>query len=65
MYLIAIFEKKIKDLDIVPEEETAIYDMFADDIAMFLEEHNEYYTGKTIKVPFRTSEMVGVELHKL
>jgi hypothetical protein len=66
MYLVAIFEKRAKDLVIVPEDEKEIYTLFSDDINAFMERNKTVFTqGQLIKIPFHSYEKVGVEIYKI
>ncbi len=66
MYLIAIFEKKVKDLIVIPEQEKEVYTLFSNDIENFMERNKTVFTqGQLIKVPFHTFEKVGVEIYKI
>ena len=66
MYLIAKFEKKLKDLVQIPETEKEIYDMFNIDVNNFLElKKDEYHYGQIMRIPFITKDIVGVEIYKI
>ena len=67
MYLIAKFEKKVKDLSKVsvkiPESEKEISSLFEDDVLNFLSSHKEFMKRNVMKIPFQTVDMIGVEIY--
>ena len=70
MYLIAKFEKKVKDLlkipINIPETEKEIYDIFNEDIKLFLFKHrDDYLPSEIMKICFQTTEKIGVEIYKI
>lgn len=72
MYLIAIFEKRVKDLLETPNynpdgySEKEIMEMFADDVNKFMDNNKEvYHVGQLMKIPFATETMIGVEIYKV
>ncbi len=66
MYIIAIFEKRVKDLLQVPTTEKEVYDMFVEDANKFLELHkDEYLKTHVVKIPFITKNIVGMEVYKI
>ncbi len=72
MYLIAIFEKRVKDLLDTPDyspdgyEETTIRNLFQDDVNKFIEDNKElYHVGQLMKIPFATETMIGIEIYKI
>ena len=64
MYLIAKFEKRIKDNSISESySESEIVKIFETDISDFLTSHKEYKTRNVMKTSFQTIDMIGIEIY--